>query len=192
MTSFDFYKLAVEARNLELRLFWNRSLFFGGFILALFVGYYNVAARPTAGEEPAFAKALIPTFGVLFSFAWSLANRGSKYWYESWESKILECERLLDVRFFGDWQRPQRKSWLFRARLYSVSKIAIFLSDLVLLGWLTIFLWQTRRDWIEWIFSYELHLNVVDVVLLALACVLWYCTRTTVPPEILQRWRRDP
>ena len=38
----EFFKLAIQARDLELRLFWQRSLFFGSFIAAIFIGYYTL------------------------------------------------------------------------------------------------------------------------------------------------------
>ena len=114
------YKIAIDTRNLEIKLFWQRSLFFAAFTSAIFVGYSG------AGTET-FQKLILSSLGFLLSFAWLLANRGSKYWYESWETKIEEIDKDYEEKLFGPWKKPQDKFFLYKARLYSVSKIAIYI-----------------------------------------------------------------
>jgi hypothetical protein len=67
------FDVAVDTRKLEIQLFWNRSLFFWGFIASAFVGY---AALRQHGSDLAV---VVACFGVVCSVAWSLANHGSKY-----------------------------------------------------------------------------------------------------------------
>ncbi len=76
--SFD---VAVKIRNFEIGLFWKRSIFFWGFISVAFVGY---AALRTANRDLGL---VVACFGMVCSFSWTLVNRGSKYWQESWEKK---------------------------------------------------------------------------------------------------------
>jgi len=134
----EFFKIAIETRNLELKLFWQRSIFFAGFIAAIFIGYYSIKADSMPGSSVEMVRAILLILGALFSLAWCLANRGSKYWYESWEVKVSKAEKELGAEFFDEWIKPQDKFFLYRARLYSVSKLTIFLSDLVFIAWLSL------------------------------------------------------
>jgi hypothetical protein len=125
-------QLATEARKFQIDLFWQRSLFFWGLIAATFLAYANLRE-----SEPEIRYAVI-CVGLIFSLGWTLVNRVSKYWQEVWEQKVEEVEELILV------DRPSRnpeptqeeKFWLWSARKYSVSKLAIALSDFTLLIWL--------------------------------------------------------
>ena len=70
------YDVALVTRNFEIELFWKRSLFFWGGIASAFVGYATLVK-----DKPSLA-ILIACFGFVCSVAWSLVNRGSKYWQE--------------------------------------------------------------------------------------------------------------
>lgn len=63
----EVYKIANETGNLEIKLFWQRSLFFAAFISAIFVGYSS------NGTEP-FSKLLLSSLGFVLTFAWLLAE----------------------------------------------------------------------------------------------------------------------
>jgi hypothetical protein len=75
--------LAVDTRKFEIELFWKRAFFFWGFIAAAFAGY-GVLHQAHA-TDLALA---IACFGLVCSVAWTLVNRGSKYWQENWEQKV--------------------------------------------------------------------------------------------------------
>ena len=77
------YEFACKARELELTLFWQRSLFFWGFIAASFVAFAQL--RQSVGQS-----CLVATFGFVCSFVWTLANRGSKFWYEKLGTEAAE------------------------------------------------------------------------------------------------------
>ena len=178
------YKIAIETRNFEIQLFWHRSLFFAAFVSAIFVGYSTITAND-------FTKVILATLGFLITLAWSLANRGSKYWYESWESKINDLEENSQQPLFLPWKSPQEKFFLYRSRLFSVSKIAIYVTDLIFLSWLSIFIKETfeyfnllsaSKDHSCFLFSIFL-----IFILLALAALFWG-TRTTVPDSVKKEW----
>jgi len=135
--------LAVNARRLEIELFWRRSLFFWGFIAAALV-----ALAATHGEHPRL-ELLISCFGLVCSVCWSLANRGSKYWHEAWETKVHREEKAIGEPLFSRTEDLQNKGPWLSARRYSVSKLAILLSDYTCFAWLsiTIFLVATVIDW---------------------------------------------
>lgn len=124
------FEVAVQIRNFEIELFWKRSVFFWGFISAAFVGY---AALRKLNPDLGF---VVACFGMVCSCAWTLLNRGSKYWQESWEAKVENSEAEVTGKFFAQEESVQRKGWWLRARQFSVSKLAIALSDYVFLLWL--------------------------------------------------------
>lgn len=130
------FRAAFETRQFEIDLFWKRSFFFWGFIAAAFVG---IAAL--AGKQPILSL-LISGFGVVCSLAWTLANRGSKYWQEQWETKIEAVEDIVTGPLFKREEAPQHKGWWVGGRRYSVSKLAIAVSDYVLLVWICILFHQ--------------------------------------------------
>ncbi len=121
-------ELAIQARSQELELFWKRSLFFWGFIAAAFVGY------ATSLEKAPTVALVIACFGFVCSLAWALANRGSKYWQENWEQKVTAAEESVVGELFASQEPRLRKGW-FSAHRFSVSRLAIALSEFTVLVW---------------------------------------------------------
>ncbi|MEE8117437.1 MAG: hypothetical protein V3T28_10035 [Gemmatimonadales bacterium] len=123
--------IAIGARQLEIELFWRRSLFFWGFIVTAFFGFVN------ARESHPWLALALACFGLVCSAVWAMANRGSKYWFENWGKKASEYSNAAHgVNVFEPVPRdldPRR--WL-AARTWSVSRLAIGLSDFVLVFWL--------------------------------------------------------
>jgi hypothetical protein len=85
------FEVALQARQLEISLFWQRSLFFWGFISA---GFIAISALK---EQLPTLSLLVSGFGLVCSVSWALVSRGSKYWQEQWESKIEEIEKAPEV-----------------------------------------------------------------------------------------------
>jgi hypothetical protein len=135
--------LATDVRKFEIGLFWQRSLFFWGFIAAAFVGYATLTKDGSKDNESAL---IIACFGFICSVAWSLANRGSKHWQEYWELEVEKIEfKVLGYTLFGkSAERPSRRIWL-KSRRYSVSKLAMALSDFTIFVWL--FLMTRMVQW---------------------------------------------
>jgi drug/metabolite transporter (DMT)-like permease len=122
---------AKEGRKYEIDKFWQRSLFFWGFIGAAFIAYAKAA-----GDHQPTETLFIACFGLICSVAWTLSNRGSKYWQEAWETKVERFEiRHLGIALFSHQEKRQMKG-LWGAHLYSVSKLTILLSDFTALVWL--------------------------------------------------------
>jgi hypothetical protein len=127
----EILKYAAEVRKFEIERFWQRSLFFWGFIAAAFVAYAQLFGR---GNLSFF----VACFGVVCSFAWTLQNRGSKYWQEAWETKVESVEvDVLGVDLFANREPVQRKG-IWGAQTFSVSKLAIALSDFTVLVWVAL------------------------------------------------------
>jgi hypothetical protein len=126
---------ATDGRKFEIGLFWQRSLFFWGFIVVAFVAYANLHG---ANEET--TRLIIACFGLISSVAWVLQNRGSKYWQDSWEKKIEVVEkRVTGTNLFQNKEPLKPGGWWGPAR-YSVSRLAIALSYFTVLVWICLLL----------------------------------------------------
>lgn len=149
---FELKKLALEialnTRKFEIELFWRRSLFFWTFIAAAFAGYGVLSQNND--HVPAL---LISCFGFVCSVAWSLINRGSKYWQENWEQKVNRFESLVfsgrasDIVGRGIFAREpilDKGRWL-SAQPFSVSKVVIALSDFTWAAWLLLIVWELTQ-----------------------------------------------
>lgn len=75
---------ALDIRKFEIELYWKRATYFWAFIAAAFAGY---ALTYKAEHEP-WLSILFSALGLVFSFAWYLVNRGSKFWQSNWERHV--------------------------------------------------------------------------------------------------------
>lgn len=81
------YQIAIDTRNFEIQLFWQRSNYFLVLNTAIAVGLFSV-------KEPIYA-VILGAFGVVTSFLWFRVNLGSKYWQSRWEHRAAEIEKQL-------------------------------------------------------------------------------------------------
>ena len=135
--------LASEIRKFEIERFWQRSLFFWGFIAAAFVAYAQTY------EKNPFIAILVACYGTVCSTAWTLGNRGSKYWQEAWEQKVKVVEKdVLGVDLFSN-PEPRERKGFWGAAEFSVSRLAIALSDFTVLIWIVLLAKATyyANDW---------------------------------------------
>lgn len=142
-TDKDKYDACVTALQFELEQFWKRSLFFWGFIGAAFVAFATSDSHPSL-------QAAIASFGFVCSVVWTLANRGSKFWYEDWERNLMSAEVNVTGSLYGSPGKESAKDnvkrgflegigrWLWKGRRYSPSKLAIALSDYIVIFWFCI------------------------------------------------------
>ena len=130
---------AVDTRKLEIQLFWSRSLSFWGFIASAFAGYATLRQHSTD------LAVVVACFGIVCSIAWSLANRGGKYWQEAWEQKVDRIEPQVTGKLFSVEEKELLKGCWLRSRRYSVSKLSIGLSDYTVLLWLFIIIAEVMR-----------------------------------------------
>lgn len=126
------FRAALSARAFEIEHFWKRSIFFWGFISAAFVAY--AASR----EKSPLLGLVMACFGAVCSLTWTLLNRGSKYWQETWEAKVAQTEEAIVGRLFRVQEPVQHKGIWLSGRRFSVSKLTIALSDYVFILWLAL------------------------------------------------------
>ena len=92
----ELYKIAIDTRNFEIGLFWQRSNYFLVLNTAIAVGFFSL-------EGKCYYQAALSVFGVLVSILWFRVNLGSKYWQSRWEQRasILEGELTGDIDLFS-------------------------------------------------------------------------------------------
>jgi len=77
---------ALDIRKFEIELYWKRATYFWAFIASAFAGY-ALTYRKSTDNDP-WLSLLFSALGFVFSFAWYLANRGSKFWQNNWERHV--------------------------------------------------------------------------------------------------------
>jgi len=132
----EILKLAAGVRRFEIERFWSRSIFFWGFISAAFLAYAQLYGKQSDDD----LRFVVACFGFVCSVAWTLLNRGGKYWQEAWEGKVQSVEtEVLGVPLFSN-HEPLRHTGLWGAARFSVSRLTIALSDFTVLIWLALVL----------------------------------------------------
>ena len=87
-TKFEFYKISIETRNMEIGLFWQRSNYFLVLNTAIAIGFFSV--------ERYWLFIALSGFGVVVSILWFCVNLGSKYWQTRWENQCRELEMQIN------------------------------------------------------------------------------------------------
>lgn len=108
---------AYQLLQFEIQLYWKRSLYFAGFISAIFIGYYNVL------EKDIFLSTLLAIVGFSLSFAWFLATKGSKFWQENYEEHVYALERLAGRNILKNHFPEEPSCCVLSAKRFSVSKL---------------------------------------------------------------------
>ena len=129
--------LALDIRKFEIELYWKRATYFWGFIAAAFAGY-ALTYKSAADHEP-WLGLLFSSLGLVFSWAWFLVNRGSKFWQQNWERHV----DLLEGMTLGPLYKtmavdPNSRNPLTAAGRFSVTKINQMLSAFVTLIWVVL------------------------------------------------------
>jgi len=135
-------QLALENRKFEIGLYWQRAAYFWALIAATFAGYLAVLSSDK-NEEKYFYAFVLSCIGLIFSLAWFLVNRGSKFWQENWENHV----DMLEDAFSGPLyktilRRPPAagfiEKWIDGPAAISVSKVNQWVSLFTLLTWLVL------------------------------------------------------
>lgn len=141
---------ALDIRKFEIDLYWKRAAYFWTFIGATFAGYGAIEASssilPTSRAD---LSVILSCLGVVFSFGWYCANRGSKQWQENWENHVDMLEDdIIGPLYKTVLKRPRARGWKLTTDMitgpgpYSVSKINQVISLFVTVLWVVL-LWTS-------------------------------------------------
>lgn len=149
ITNKELYNTALATRDLEIKLFWQRSNYFLILNTALAIGFFKL--------EYISYRLVLGVFGFIVSYLWFRVNLGSKFWQSRWEERAKIIEKSLgknmdlfsagpdtvtnDVKkSFAFWKYNwfQRKINDRILRKPSVSRSMIYLSILFIMLWLVL------------------------------------------------------
>jgi hypothetical protein len=158
----DSYNTALNTRNFEISLFWQRSNYFLVLNSALAIGFFNL--------QKLWYVLFLAVFGLIVSWLWFRVNLGSKFWQLRWEQRLSEIEKEIypERHFFAaDWDIIEgdvkesiynakrggfpRHGWLDNRVLkkYSVSHHMTLLSILFMVGWTILAISTVVRLWLS-------------------------------------------
>ena len=124
------FKKAWEIRSFEIDKFWQRSIYFWGFIALIFTGYvYCITSESSCTVKAMYFDLYMILLGGIFSVAWLLVICGSIKWQNNWEAHIDKLEDKITG--------PLYKTVYYKGRgeYYSVSKINKTLAWVVIAVW---------------------------------------------------------
>jgi hypothetical protein len=170
-------KYALDIRKFEIDLYWKRATYFWAFIGATFAGYGAVQASSV--ESKADLSVVLSCLGIVFSFGWFCANKGSKQWQENWENHVDMLEDdVIGPRYKIVLGRQEPKGFKQRAKdliigpaRFSVSKINQIISLFVTVLWIVLLLKSLPP------FSTKAPINIEYVAIIAAtlaACLLFF------------------
>jgi hypothetical protein len=133
---------ALDIRKFEIQLYWTRATYFWTFIAAALAAYGAIQTINDSNEKISLS-VFLSCLGLVLSFAWYCANRGSKQWQENWENHVDLLENdVIGPLYKTVIRRPSpRGFWaVFRniltgPRPFSVSKINQIISIYITLIW---------------------------------------------------------
>ncbi len=128
----------LDIRKLEIGLYWTRATYFWAFIAAAFAGY-ALTYKTSLSSEP-WLSLLFSSLGLIFSVAWYLVNRGSKFWQCNWERHVDLLEDMTLGPLYKYIAMDTKKGFLTSPGTFSVTKINQMLGLFVSCIWLILFL----------------------------------------------------
>jgi hypothetical protein len=159
---------AHEIRRFEIELYWKRAAYFWTFIGAAFAAFLFVVNKQTG--VPPELKLLVSCIGLVFSVAWFIANRGSKYWQDNWEQHVdlLEDEITGPLYKLNPSYPGKCNIWkLLECHPFSLSRINQVLNLFVIVIWLILVVWSLLP------FDSVMSYFVIVATVCALCALIW-------------------
>ncbi len=133
-------KQALDIRKFEIGLYWQRAAYFWALIAVAFAGYFAILSAEHLADKEYLAY-IVGCIGLIFTWAWFLVNRGSKYWQENWENHVdLLEDEITGPLYKTVLARPPEtefiKKYFIGPLAISVSKTNQWVSSFVLCIWL--------------------------------------------------------
>ncbi|WNY81904.1 hypothetical protein NNQ28_16475 [Cronobacter dublinensis] len=147
---------AHEIRKFEIELYWKRTAYFWTIIAAIFAGFLLMASKKAETELNSAYLSLIAFTGFVFSYAWFLVNKGSKFWQENWEYHIDCLENQVTGPLYKtvlykkdniDARKMKWKNYILSSESISVSKVNQFIALFTMFVWASLFLSTIATFW---------------------------------------------
>ncbi len=149
---------AYQLLQFEIELYWQRSLYFSGFISLIFIALQNA-------DNIALQKMFL-TLGFIVSFAWYLSTRGSKFWQENYEYYVALFEKENKQIIFSEPIKNKKRNFLdlCSPQRFSVSRINTLVALSITFGWLVMIVFSDGWIWL-------LILNLI------IACIFYFAVK---------------
>lgn len=177
---------AIDVRKFEIDLYWKRAAYFWTFIAAAFAGYGLTISTEHPTLELYKFQFVITCLGFILSYGWYLANKGSKFWQENWEThlNILE-EDVIGALHKTIVYRKTFFDFLIPTKSYavSVSKINQILSFFITLVWLSLILNFFISGYITVLFCLKYldpFYNIIGVLTFLIFLYITFGTKTEI------------
>ncbi|MEY3787241.1 MAG: hypothetical protein RLZ75_1448 [Pseudomonadota bacterium] len=169
--------LALDTRKFEIDLYWKRATYFWTFIATTFGGYGFLAFKINgSSDNNLWLLLIVSCLGFIFSVAWYLVNRGSKFWQNNWEIQVA----LLEDEVIGSLykiiaesateDKKYLKHFLTAPAAYSVSKINQILSVFISFFWMLLIC-----NNIYLIFLTPSKIGLFEIIILLITFGAFYC-----------------
>lgn len=133
---------ALDTRKFEIELYWKRATYFWALIAVAFAGFFAVLSTQNLLEKEFYAF-VIGVIGFVFTWAWFLVNKGSKFWQENWENHVGMLEDGVTGPLYKTiLSRPKADDFIERhitgPQKISVSKVNQLVSLFTLFIWVSL------------------------------------------------------
>ena len=184
-------EIAHATRKFEIELYWKRALYYWAFVAATFSGYFLILI---SDQKSTWINLIISFLGILFSISWHLVSRGSKYWQQNWEKHVDYLEDKITGPLYKLVIIPDGKKYIpIKYYTYSVSKINMLLSFLIVIIWTFLF-----EQSLQTIYNPSGYLDYIIIYLLSITITLFIillfdsnCKTKTIDNTEQLFYRRD-
>ena len=139
-----------DIRKFEIELYWKRATYFWALITGAFAGYFSILASEHMPNK-FFLALIVSCVGFVFTFAWFLSSRGSKYWQENWENHLdLLEDNVTGPLYKTLLERPchinMAEKFVTGPLSVSVSKINQWVSAFVVFSWVSLVVFSAYKS----------------------------------------------
>lgn len=151
--------LALDIRKFEIGLYWQRAAYFWALIAVAFAGYFAILGSEHL-EDKEFLAYIVSCIGLIFSWAWFLVNRGSKYWQENWENHVDMLEnQIIGPLYKTILHRPEDRDFfekhIFGPQAISVSTVNLMVSIFTIMIWVVLLVHSLPPFHYTWAVSWK-------------------------------------
>ena len=180
--------LALDIRKFEIELYWKRATYFWSFIAAAFAGY-ALTYKTASDYEPSLGL-LFSSLGLIFSWAWFLVNRGSKFWQQNWEGHVDILEDLTLGPLYKTLAIDANPGcFLTAAGRFSVTKINQLLSLFVTIIWVILFIKALIPIYVD---KYPYYFKfIITIISLISIMIIFYLGRSVPQKTKIRLYSRE-
>lgn len=177
------FEKILDIRKFEIDLYWKRASYFWTFIAAALTGYgLTVVAKDSNSGNILRFQFLIICLGLVFSFAWFLVNKASKFWQENWEKHLdLNEDDVIGQLYKTTISKKTYSAFWPPTHSYavSVSKINQILSLFVFAIWVGILVDLFASDKLSFTKDFDWYFLIIGLLTVSAMTYLLFGTQTS-------------